>query len=173
MQISQVMSSGNGFSGRGSNMNILRRKALGAFGTERNSMWLGPQRKEWWELRLQRMVGAKPCSALWVMMTLLKGIKWGGIKKHFGCVALNDPAWPLVEGGREMKGQNSQFKWNFEIIYNLCLLILYPLVNNSFKSFKLNTTVFCLFLLYLEYALPLFLTYEFLSVFWIEFRSPL
>jgi len=27
-------------------MNILRRKALGAFGTERNSMWLGPQRKE-------------------------------------------------------------------------------------------------------------------------------
>lgn len=45
MQISQVTSSGNGFSGIGSNTNILRRKALGAFGTERNSVWLGPSRE--------------------------------------------------------------------------------------------------------------------------------
>lgn len=109
--------------------------------------WGLVEKGEWWELRLQRMVGAQQCSALWVMMKLLKGIKWGGIKKHFGCVTLKDPAWPLVEGGREMKGQYSQFKWNFEIIYDLCLLILCPLMNNSFKSFKLNTTVFCLFLL--------------------------
>lgn len=53
---------------------------------------------------------------------------------------LNDQAWPLLKGGREMKGQNS-LKWGFEIIYDLYLLILYPLVNISFKSFKLNTTV--------------------------------
>lgn len=56
-------------------------------------------------------------------------------------MGLNDQVWPLVEGGREMKGQNSQFGLNLEKIYDLCSLILYPLMNNSFKSFNVNTTV--------------------------------
>ena len=113
------------FSGRGSNMLISweERPWEHLELKEIQCGWGLVEKGEWWELRLQRMIGATPCSASWVMMKLLKGIKWGGIKKYFGCVALNGPAWPLVEGGREMKGRNSQFKWNFGIICNLCLLI--------------------------------------------------
>lgn len=75
------------------------------------------------------------------MIKLLKEIKWRGIKKYFDCLDLNDQNLPFVKGEREMKGQNSQLKRGFEIIYDLCLLILYPLVNIRFKYFKSNTTV--------------------------------
>lgn len=69
----------------------------------------------------------------------------------------NDQTWSVVREEREMKGQNSQLKWIFEIIY-VCAYLFYI---QWFKIFQIEHNCgFIYFHSHLEYVLPLFLTYE-------------